>query len=575
MNKEALLHIPKSNYAYAVDENTLCIRFRSAKKDIHSLKLFYGDKFDLENMKFCFMEKIFTDEFFDYYESCISVLHNRYVYYFEIESLDEKIYFGEYGILENIDCSKLHFNVFQFPYIHKRDLHYIPSWIDDRIFYQIFPDRFYKSDKFKTNFEFNKWNELPKISSIYGGNLLGILEKLEYLEEIGVNAIYLNPIFKSPSNHKYDTTDYFEIDECFGTKEDFKKLVNEAHKRNIKIILDCVFNHCGYNFKYFQDVVEKGNKSVYFDWFYIHGDEVKVSPPNYLTFAFTYKMPKFNTSNIEVRKFLISVVEYWTKEFDIDGWRLDVADEVDHEFWREFRKCLKKINKDILILGENWHDSYPWLQGDQHDGVMNYAITKSCIEYFAERKINSENFSNMISKILIRNKEFVNRSMLNLLDSHDTPRFISYCNDKKSLKLALIFLMTFVGIPCIYYGTEILTEGGGDPDCRRTFNWDTSTWDSDFLIFLKNLIKMRKNEKALQIGKIKIYSKNNLLIMERYTDKELILVVINNSNHEEKFEYKCKSAVDVLNNKSIILKNDFIIENIQKIHGRVFKILKN
>ena len=575
MNKAALLHIPKSNYAYAVDENTLCIRFRSGKEDLKKITLFYGDKFDLDNMKFCNMEKIFTDDLFDYFEAYIQVLYNRYAYYFKLESLNETVYFGEYGVMNHLDISKLYFNIFQFPYIHKRDLHYIPNWVNNRIFYQIFPDRFFKSQKLFTKSKFNNWDELPTSTSLYGGNLLGIIEKLDYLEELGVNAIYLNPIFKSPSNHKYDTTDYFEIDENFGTKDHLKLLVNEAHKRKFKIILDCVFNHCGFDFKYFQHVVKNGKKSKYFNWFYINGNKVNISPPNYLTFAFTYKMPKLNTSNKEVREFLISVCKYWTKEFNIDGWRLDVADEIDHEFWREFRKALKEINKDILILGENWHDSYPWLLGDQHDGVMNYPITKVCIEYFGEGKITSKEFSNAISNILIRNKDIVNKAMLNLLDSHDTPRFISYCKNIDILKLSLLFLMTFIGMPCIYYGTEILTQGKGDPDCRRTFNWNKETWNKDFITYVKRLIEIRKKEKLLQTGKIKIYCQNHLLIMERFNEKEKIVVVFNNSNYKNNFKYKCFFAKELVNNLIVLIKDEYIDENIDEYQGRVYKILKN
>lgn len=572
MNRYGLLHIPKSNYAYAVNENTLCIRFRCGK-DVNEINLIYGDKFDLDNMKTVSMKKILTDELYDYYSSYISVKHNRYVYYFELKSKDEKIYFGEYGVMETLDKNKLYFNVFQFPYLHENEVHYIPNWARDRVFYEIFPDRFFKSEKLKSNCIFDKWGKLPNRKSLYGGNLLGIVEKLDYLQELGINAIYLTPIFKSPSNHKYDTQDYYEIDEKFGTKEHLKKLVEEAHKRDIKIILDCVFNHCGYEFKYFQDVLEKGKESKYFNWFHIKGNKINKKRDNYLTFGFTSIMPKLNTINPEVRDFLINVAIYWTKEFNIDGWRLDVSDEVDEGFWREFRLKLKNINSNILILGENWHDAYPFLKGDQQDGVMNYAVTKACIEFFGERIIDSQEFSNTLSKILMRNKDFINYSMLNLLDSHDTPRFINYCKDIDVLKIALMFLITFIGMPCIYYGTEILMEGKGDPDCRRTFNWNKSTWNIEFLEYLKKLIDIRKNMESLKHGEIKIYSKDDLFIMERFTKNEKIIVVINNSNESKKFEYKCIEAEDVLKTQKITVKDNCINEKIEKYQGKILKLV--
>lgn len=262
MNKTALEHIPKSNYAFPTDENTLCVRFRTAKNDVDKIYVIYSDKFLLhknETQK-VLMDKILSDKLFDYYETKITTPHNRYVYYFEILKGEEKIYFGDYGIFKPSN-EKLYFDVFQFPYIHKRDVHEIPSWTSDAIFYQIFPDRFYRVENENSSSKnLTSWGNLPMRKSFYGGNLKGIIEKLDYIEELGINAIYLTPIFKAPSNHKYDTTDYFQIDDNFGSKEEFKKLVDEAHLREIRIILDCVFNHSGYTFEPFQDVIKHGKK---------------------------------------------------------------------------------------------------------------------------------------------------------------------------------------------------------------------------------------------------------------------------------------------------------------------------
>ena len=235
-----------------------------------------------------------------------------------------------------------------------------------------------------------------------GGDLLGIIKKLNYLEDLGIKGIYLTPIFESVSNHKYDTTDYMKVDKYFGDESILRELITECHKRGIKIVLDAVFNHCGIGFAPFQDVIEKGRESEYFEWFYIDGDKVLFDPINFQAFGFVPYMPKMNTSNPGVKAYLYEVIKYWTEEFDIDGWRLDVSDELDHEFWRGFRKLVKSINPQAIIIGENWHNAYNWLMGDQFDSVMNYSLTKLCLDYFATSEINARTFMYEISSLLIR-----------------------------------------------------------------------------------------------------------------------------------------------------------------------------
>src|SRR5699024_5658775 len=209
----------------------------------------------------------------------------------------------------------------------------------------------------------------------------GIIKHLDYLVDLGINGIYFTPIFKAHSNHKYDTIDYMEIDPQFGDKSTFKELVKACHEKGIRIMLDAVFNHSGYYFSQFQDVLEKGENSKYKNWFHIKDFPIQTDPvPNFDSFAFTSHMPKLNTEHPDVKQYLLDVATYWIKEFDIDGWRLDVANEVDHQFWREFRTAVKSVKQDVYILGEIWHDSMPWLQGDQFDAVMNYPFTNSAIE---------------------------------------------------------------------------------------------------------------------------------------------------------------------------------------------------
>ena len=228
---------------------------------------------------------------------------------------------------------------------------------------------------------------------------------------------------------------------------------------------------------------------------------------------------------------MLEVAKYWIREFDIDGWRLDVANEVDHQFWREFRIAVKEIKPEAYIVGEIWHDSTPWLQGDQYDSVMNYALTNASIKYFAKGEIDSKEFSETLAGILMRYSWQVNEVMLNLLDSHDTARFINKANfDIQKLKLAELFMFTFIGAPMLYYGTEIGMTGEDDPDCRKGMIWDENKWDKELLDFIKNLIKIRKENIALTRGNINFMEHENLLIFQReYKDKKT-LVVINNTN---------------------------------------------
>ena len=257
-----------------------------------------------------------------------------------------------------------------------------------------------------------------------------------------------------------------EIDPQFGDKATFKRLVDVCHQHGIKVMLDAVFNHSGYYFPPFQDVLKNQEHSKYKDWFHIRDFPIITKPrPNYDTFAFTEQMPKLNTENAEVKEYLLNVARYWIEEFDIDGWRLDVANEVDHSFWREFRKTVKSVKPDAYILGEIWHDSMPWLQGDQFDAVMNYPFTQSALDFFAKGTINADVFAQRISHVLHSYPNNVNEVSFNLLGSHDTPRILTIANENKDrLKLLFLFQLTFIGSPCIYYGDEIGMTG-------RTRSW--------------------------------------------------------------------------------------------------------
>ena len=522
MNKTALLHISGSQYSFAYGEHELRIRLRAAKDDLDEVTLIYAVKYDwLTDRKTLAMRKSCSDELYDYYTARLSVPDPRIGYVFYLTSGEEAYYYSEEGLTLDYDHKKSYYNFFQYPYINAADVHRKVDWCDHAVFYQIFIDRFRCGDVGKDRSYINKkWGEVPDAKSFYGGDLKGVIQKLEYLKGLGVNALYLTPVFSSPSNHKYDTVDYYRVDEMFGSAADLKELVQRAHERGMKVVLDAVFNHCSMLCAQFQDVLKKGRSSRYHDWFIIRGDKPDPQNCNYECFAACSYMPKWNTSNEEVQKYLLDIALYWMRECGIDGWRLDVADEVSHDFWRRFRKAVKRENPQAILIGESWHDANPWLRGDEFDGIMNYSFTKACIDYFARGIRSVQSFCDRLNEILMRNTDQVNEMMLNLLDSHDTERFLTLAGeDKAALKCALAVLFFFPGMPCVCYGTEIGMIGEYEPDSRRTFDWNEAHWDMDLQETVRMLATLRREKIG---GAVRLYTQGGLLVVER---EKLVLAV--------------------------------------------------
>lgn len=462
-----------------------------------------------------------------------------------------------------------------------------PSWVKDAIFYQIFPDRFAKSNRLP-DVGFEPWDSAPTHHGFKGGDLYGVIEKLDYLQDLGINAIYFNPVFASASNHRYHTFDYYNVDPLLGGNDALKKLLNAAHKRNIRVILDGVFNHASRGFWQFHHVLESGAASPYKDWFHFDEERLKgrkhwgaypsqheqklLGQEDSLT-AIGYRawwnlpaLPKFNTNTPAVREFLFNVAEYWIK-FGIDGWRLDVPGEIDDdEFWREFRRRVRAVNPDAYIVGEIWHEAQRWLQGDQFDAVMNYLFTAASLSFFAGSHLNMEviqhaggikdrvhhmfanHFANEVDRILSLYPQDITYAQLNLLDSHDMPRFLSCASgDKNSLKLAWLFLMTMPGAPCIYYGDEVGVDGGHDPDCRKSFPWDESKWDHDLLAYLKACISLRNKHKVLRRGEYRrVHTEDNVMVYAREQKSETLTVLFNASTVTRTITLKFENPPKVL-----------------------------
>ena len=560
MNESAMQHIPESKYCFAVNKNTVALRLRISRDDIpEQIDVVYGGKYSYaKKRQSCIMQRSYEDRLYAYYTAYIVLDDVRFVYIFSITDNGSTYYFSEDGLTENFDYELSFYNCFQLAYINETDILKPVEWMRTATFYQIFVERFCMGDKDKDKSYVNlKWGELPAPKSFAGGDLEGVIKKLDYLKNLGINAIYLTPVFQSESNHKYDISDYYRIDEHFGDKETFSRLVKKAHAMGIRVVLDAVFNHCSKNTVQFQDVIAKGKKSPYFNWFIIHGDYVDTEKVNYECFASCNYMPKWNTSDAEVRKYLTDIATYWIKEYNIDGWRLDVSDEISHEFWRDFRRAVKGAKPDCVLIGENWHDANVYLHGDQYDSIMNYAFTKACLDFYCSGLFTPRQFADKLNELLMRYTDAVNIMMLNLLDSHDTYRFVTQSKSVDKLMSALAVMYMYVGAPCIYYGTEIALEGNFDPDSRRTFDWEKAKEDTKLMRLIKALAEM-KHGVNLCDAVIRITEKDGLVFLERRGLK----LAINQSGRSADY-----SAADVVvcNNYSdgVLADSGFVIERTQ------------
>jgi glycosidase len=429
-----------------------------------------------------------------------------------------------------------------------------PDWVKQAIFYEIFPDRFAigktAGSGLVRSSELECWDAKPTVEGYKGGNLSGITSRLSYLSDLGINAIYLTPIFQSPSNHRYHTHDFYKVDPLLGGEEAFDDLLNAAQKRDIKIVLDGVFNHVGRSFLMFSDILEHGATSPYLNWFKIERWPIspydKSFPANYDCWEGMRALPTLNHDNPYVREFIMEVGEYWIRR-GIDGWRLDVPYCIDTPgFWQEFRQRIKAINSEAYLVGEIIQDASKWLDGKQFDGVTNYPfrlptvffaagpyvnqthVDKCNVERLQPLPLDATRYASIIERLVESYPWEIQLTQLNVLGTHDTARVITIVgDDRDSLKLATLLQMTFPGAPCIYYGDEIGLHGGGDPDCRRGFPTE-GDWDKDMLSFYRNLISLRRSYVTLQQGSYRIlYACSFVYVFCRILGDRWTIVAIN------------------------------------------------
>ena len=543
MEYSAIFHDMDKRFSYAVDKDLFVIRVQVKKDDMKEVILHYEDKYipveRKDTRKTVPMKKVAVSQFHDYYEAQIKMHLICLRYFFEFtDTQGEKVYYGNYEF--DKECITNRDRMFDCPQnLREEEMFEVPEWAANKVVYQIFPSRFAATEPVDKEL----WYKAPitPMDDLHG-NLRGIIEHLDDIQNLGIDVLYMTPIFQSDSCHKYDTTDYYQIDPSFGTTEDLKELVQKAHERGLKVVLDAVYNHTGRKFFAFADILENGEKSKYWDWYFIDGFPLKSEwgeIPNFKCFGYYGGMPKLNLKNPEVEKYITDVACYWIKECDIDGWRLDVGDEISHFFWKNFRKAVKAVKKDLLIIGEIWHYAGDFLEGDEWDTVMNYPFYLNLIDLLADEKITVSQFVQNLGYLKGRLNKNCYPLMWNLIDSHDTARFLHLCNDnKKKQHLAAAFQLLLPGMPMIYYGDEYAMPGANDPDCRRGMYWDEEYQDKEMYEWYKRLIQVRKSHACIVEGEldgIVTEDEEGTVVLIRKNGEETIAMIFNCSSSAKKF----------------------------------------
>lgn len=515
MEFAGVYHKTSEQMSYPCNERELIINLKTGY-DVKRVFLHQGDPFEAgilggnekwvgKREEICYKKRLKHQI---WWTTTLVPPYKRCKYYFELHTDKEVWYYFEDGFLkeEQLHMEGRMLQCFIVPWMNQADINVTPDWVNDTVWYQIFPDRFCNGTPEKNGEDILPWRTGPVTNQErFGGNLAGIRKRLSYLKELGINGIYLNPIMEAESNHKYDTRDYTKIDPYFGDNEEFALLVKEAHELGIRIMVDAVFNHCGRRFAQWLDVEEKGEKSEFADWFMIQDwnalkKQGDTRDGRFYSFAFNEYMPKLNTNNEDVIRYFSDICESWIRDFDIDGIRFDVGNEVSHRFLKRVRERVKSLKPDIYLLGEIWHDASQWLMGDEYDSVMNYPLMSGIHDFFLDKESTKEDFEYMVNRCYTMYMQQCNNVLFNLLDSHDTERLMNRLKNLNVFYLQLAVLFTMPGSPCIYYGTEIAMEGGHDPDCRRCMPWDEmdSEENRKCLEEMKKLISLRKSEKTFK-----------------------------------------------------------------------------
>ena len=505
MNLAAIHHEATQRWCYALEKDRFLIRIQTAKDDVRSIYLHTRDKYIplkfFDSRKVTEMRKVASDGLRDYYEAELSFHMVCLRYCFHIVGVDgtETVLANDGFVRQIPEDKERMFDCCQ--NLREEELFSVPDWAKNRVIYQIFPSRFATDASVKDSV----WYQAPIGGGVkLGGNLRGIIDRLDHIRDLGADIVYMTPIFASHSSHKYDTDDYYTIDPDFGTEADLIELVEKAHAMGMRVILDAVFNHTSTNFFAFADLKKNREKSAYLNWYYPESFPLHTFPkPNYKCFGYFGYMPKVNLRNPETARYFTDVALYWLEKTGMDGWRLDVGDEVSHDFWRQFRHEIKAKFPEALIVGEIWHHAPDFLQGDQWDSVMNYPFFRAVEDFCATGLITASDFLGRLGYLRGTTHTHAYPLLWNLIGSHDTARLLHRCGENKDRqKLCAAVQLLWPGMPMIYYGDEVGMTGGADPDCRRGMVWDPDRQDSDMLAYYRKLLSLRKAYPVFTDGEI-------------------------------------------------------------------------
>ena len=521
MNPATIFHRPLSEYAFALDDTHYVFRLRTGRGEAQRCTFFYADRAAMAPELDFFslpMVRFREDRYFDWYEIRLETAFERIAYYFQLSDGEDSLCY--YGDCYEMAGAPGRADYFQLPFNHRADRLTVPAWVRDAVVYNIFPDSFASGERLLQG----------SAQDRLGGTIKGIRENLPYIASLGFNCLYLNPIFAARSYHRYDTLDYYQVDPGLGTKDDLREMIKKAHSLGVRVILDGVFNHVSSSHPFFQDVLEKGAASGYHSCFYHLPEHPRIpapgEAPDYTCFSYVPDMPKTNTADPFLRQYFCDVGTYWIRELQIDGWRLDVANELDDGFLRAFRTAVKQANPDALIVGEVWENAAHYLGGDMLDSAMNYDFRRYCRRFFAEGTVDARIFDANVSTMLLRYRENALYAQLNLLDSHDVSRYLTLCaGDLNKMELSLLFQMTFPGIPCVFYGDEKGLTGLLEREYRQAMDWNGS---HPLENVYRKLISLRMRCPALRYGTFRTaYAARTLYRYERTWKGVTVTITMN------------------------------------------------
>lgn len=535
MNLHAIYHIPDLPWAYPGDEHTLTLRLRTAQGEMDQVSVCFKDRYDWTG-PWCRkdMTLLAQTDLFAFWTADLALPRDRYRYFFELtDHTGHAVSYDERGIQISGTRDRER-SAFQYAFLGPADVYHSRDQLRDAIVYQIFPERFCNGDSANDPPDTRPWGGIPHRRGSFGGDLAGIIRRLDFLAELGINLLYLTPVFQSASNHKYNISDYYAIDPQFGTLEEAKELVRKAHALGIRVFFDAVFNHTGSDFFAFRDILENQEQSDYLGWYHLDSLPVSLEAGNYYTFANGISnMPKLRTEHPEVRRYFYEVGRFWIREVGIDGWRLDVCDEVDHEFWRGFRQACDEEKPGSALVGEIMHEASSFLRGGELDSIMNYPFLYAMTDFFARRVSDTHQFLDVLAHNRMLYMDPINQQLWNLLGSHDTARFLTAAKGQRNrLRLASAFQFLYIGTPYIYYGDEIGLDGGYDPYCRRCMIWDEKEQDQEMLEHYRALIRLRKSSPAFSQGTFReVLRQDHALVFQRQAGDDIFLCAFNNSDH--------------------------------------------